>query len=152
MDGSKMKKLRQPNDQSSSLDQLLLRLSQTLQDLPPALRRDIVRRHPYYQQFWQAAKRHHAGADKNPKVREYNRFAAIVMQIFYGIARHNDPEHRGPRHVKSQECDWTSSRSLNFCFAKIGVAGLEPARSFDQRILSPLRLPIPPRPGRFDSR
>ena len=29
-------------------------------------------------------------------------------------------------------------------FSMVHEAGLEPARSFDQRILSPLRLPIPP--------
>jgi hypothetical protein len=28
----------------------------------------------------------------------------------------------------------------------VGMVGLEPTRSFDQRILSPLRLPIPPHP------
>ena len=33
------------------------------------------------------------------------------------------------------------------CVPMVPRAGLEPARSFDQRILSPLRLPIPP-PGR----
>ena len=27
----------------------------------------------------------------------------------------------------------------------VGTAGIEPARDFSQRILSPLRLPIPPR-------
>lgn len=28
----------------------------------------------------------------------------------------------------------------------VGTVGLEPTRDFSQRILSPLRLPIPPRP------
>ena len=31
-------------------------------------------------------------------------------------------------------------------FLLVGTAGIEPARYFYQRILSPLRLPIPPRP------
>ena len=44
--------------------------------------------------------------------------------------------------------------SLNHCM--VGTVGLEPTRDFSQRILSPLRLPIPPRshllevPTRFE--
>ena len=35
----------------------------------------------------------------------------------------------------------------SFFFQKmVGTVGLEPTRDFSQRILSPLRLPIPPRP------
>ena len=43
---------------------------------------------------------------------------------------------------------------LNHCM--VGTVGLEPTRDFSQRILSPLRLPIPPRshllevPTRFE--
>ena len=31
-------------------------------------------------------------------------------------------------------------------YRMVGTGGLEPTRDFSQRILSPLRLPIPPRP------
>ena len=35
----------------------------------------------------------------------------------------------------------------SYLFQKmVGTVGLEPTRDFSQRILSPLRLPIPPRP------
>ena len=34
----------------------------------------------------------------------------------------------------------------NYLFLLVGTAGIEPARDLSQRILSPLRLPIPPRP------
>jgi ATP-dependent Lon protease len=48
-----------------------------------------------------------------------------------------------------------SAYAVSLCFTMVGTAGIEPARYFYQRILSPLRLPVPPRPpgapGRIDA-
>jgi hypothetical protein len=57
------------------------------------------------------------------------------------LASGGDSEQENRRAV-----DRSGRPLLYFAFGKMRVAGLEPARPFGQRILSPLRLPIPPHP------
>ncbi len=41
-----------------------------------------------------------------------------------------------------------SELDSSICVRMVGAAGIEPARSRNHRILSPVRLPVPPRPQR----